>query len=250
MSQCPKCGASSAGKFCAQCGAPFPVRCAACGAVVGVGHRFCEECGTPVPSNLQPKSSQGSPAVNVGDIGLMRGTIDASTNTQNTTNIGSQTNISGPVHVQVSQGPREPTAGECLERGMRSLQQRQYPQAADAFTQVTQRDPHNADAFFYLALASLQGQRPKLVSLGTVRKVEGLLQTATSLHPDCGHAFLLWAIVKQDAYVMNSMYDRPPTVKDLIGCVRSVRPGPLEAILMHVPAPGNPVWDRARRLKQ
>lgn len=250
MNQCPQCGASSARKFCAQCGAPFPVRCAACGAVVGVGHRFCGECGAPIQSDPQHKPGQNSPTVSVGDIGLMRGTIDASTNIHNTTSIGSQTNISGPVNFQVSHGPREPTADDWFQRGMRSLQQRQYPQAVDAFTQVAQRDPHNADAFFYLALASLQGQRPKLVSLGTVRKVEGLLQTATSLHPDCGHAFLLWAIVKQDAYVMNGMSDRPPTVKDLVGRARPIKVNSLETILAHVPASGNPVWELARKMKQ
>lgn len=249
MAQCPKCGTPGTGRFCAQCGAPLPVRCAACGAIIAVGHRFCGECGTPVQSDAPSKPSQGSPAVSVGDIGLMRGTIDASTNIHNTTNIGSQTNISGPVHVQVSHGPRELTIKECYDRGMQFLQQRQYAQAADAFAQVTKRDPRNADALFYQALASLQGQRPKLVSLGIVRKIEGFLQSAIDLQPDCAHASLLWAIVKQDAYVMNGMYDRPPTIQDLVGRVRSIRFDHLEAILAHVPASGNQVWELARRMK-
>lgn len=188
--------------------------------------------------------------MNVGDIGVMRGTIDASTNVHNTTHIGSQTNISGPVHVEVSHGPREPTAEEWFARGVQSLQQRQYLQAVDAFAHATQRDPRHADAFFYQALAALQGQRPKLVSLATIRKVEGLLQTAATLRPDCAHASLLWAIVKQDAYVMNGMYDRPPTVKDLLGRVRSIAISPLEAILTHVPASGNSIWELARNMRR
>jgi len=180
----------------------------------------------------------------------MRGTIDASTNIRNTTNIGSQTNISGPVHVQVSHGPREPTAEEWLARGTQSLAQRQYSPAADAFAHAAQRDPGNADALFYQALASLQGQRPKLISLGTIRRVEALLQAATNLQPDSTHVALLWAILKQDAYVMNGMYDRPPTVNDLVGRVRSIKSNHLDAILAHVPASGNPVWEMARKMQR
>lgn len=250
MAQCPKCGASSNGKFCAQCGAPLPIRCISCGAVITCGHRFCGECGAPAPPDLQSKAGQGSPAVNIGDIGLMRGAIDTSTNIHNTTHIGSQTNISGPMHVQISHGPSVPTAEEWFGRGLQSLQQRQYAQAVDAFAHATQRVPNYTDAFFYQAVASLQGQRPKLVSLTAVRKVEGLLQTATVLQPDCAHASLLWAIVKQDAYVMNGMYDRPPTVKELLGRVHSIALNPLEAILTLVPARGNWVWELARKMRQ
>lgn len=243
MSQCPKCGALSAGKFCAQCGAPLPIRCAACGADVSVGHRFCADCGAPVQPDPQPRPGQSSPTVSVGDIGVMRGTIDASTNVHNTTNIGSQTNIAGPVHVQVSPGRREPTAEEVLGSGQRALQARLYAQAIQAFVQLIQMRPRMADAYYYLALATLQGERPRLVSLETIRVAEQHLRSAANADSDCAHALLLWAIVKEDAFVMNGMHDRPPTVTQLLERAGSVERRRVRELVSLMHAPGNKVWE-------
>ncbi len=247
MLKCPKCGYQGNSLFCPMCGSRMGRVCPKCGNVEESTHEFCSKCGTRLDQGDDGAAKEGGTSVSVGDIGVMRGTIDASTNVHTT--IGSQTNITGPVHVQISGEARETTAGEWLDRGMRFLQTRQYEQAVDAFVQTTQRDPDNADAFFYMALASLQGQRPKLVSLRTVHKVEGFLQTATGISSDCAHAFLLWAIVKYDAYVMNGMYDRPPTVNELVARAKSVSLPHLEAILKYVPAHGNPVWERAKAMQ-
>ncbi len=245
MTQCPKCGASSAGKFCAQCGAPLPARCTSCGAVIGSGHRFCGECGAPAPSDPLPRPGQGSPAVNVGDIGVMRGTIDASTNVHNTTNIGSQTNISGPVHVHKSVERSEPNAEDHFRAGLRALQARLYHQAEQAFKQALQLRPGLTDAYYYLALVTLQGERPRLVSLAAVRSAEGFLSSATNIDSRCAHAFLLWALVKEDAYVLNGMEDRPPTVAQLLSKVGSIDRQRVHEITNLIGAPGNRVWDWA-----
>src|SRR5229473_8513465 len=44
---CPKCGVEAVpGKrFCADCGAPLPIRCPKCGAEAQVGKSFCADCG-------------------------------------------------------------------------------------------------------------------------------------------------------------------------------------------------------------
>lgn len=178
----------------------------------------------------------------------MRGVIDNSTHT--TTTIGSQTNISGPVNIQMSQGRTEPSPEELLARARQELQTRQYTQMAETLKQVLQRTPSAVDPHFYLGLATFQGHRPKLASLATVRTAESYLRAAAELDRGCGHALLLWALVKEDAYVLNRMNDPEPKVPELLNRVRSVDRGHLAEIVAHVPAPGNRVWEWAgNRLK-
>ena len=47
--RCPRCGETTAGRYCAGCGAPLrDVRCMHCGNTLAPGARFCNDCGTPV----------------------------------------------------------------------------------------------------------------------------------------------------------------------------------------------------------
>jgi hypothetical protein len=154
------------------------------------------------------------------------------------------------VNVRVGGEARPPTSAELLAEGVNLLRCRQYVDACACFSKALQADPRNADAGFYLALATLQGQRPKLVSLAAVRKAESALQGVTQAHAGCGHALLLWAIVKYDAYVLNGMYERSPTIKELVGGVSTVGPAYLDAILAHMTATGNPLWERVRSMRQ
>lgn len=44
--RCPRCGESTAGRYCSGCGAPLrDVRCTHCGTVLAPGARFCNDCG-------------------------------------------------------------------------------------------------------------------------------------------------------------------------------------------------------------
>lgn len=45
---CPACGAASAGRFCAECGAAIEGACAACRSLLAPGARFCHRCGAAV----------------------------------------------------------------------------------------------------------------------------------------------------------------------------------------------------------
>jgi hypothetical protein len=50
-SPCPRCGESSAGRFCAGCGTPLrDVTCAGCGHPAAPGARVCSDCGAPLGS--------------------------------------------------------------------------------------------------------------------------------------------------------------------------------------------------------
>src|SRR5262245_8084316 len=49
VTRCPRCGESSAGRFCASCGAVLSsVNCSNCERPLAAGDRFCGNCGTPV----------------------------------------------------------------------------------------------------------------------------------------------------------------------------------------------------------
>jgi len=166
----------------------------------------------------------------------MKGTVDASTHTT----IGQQTNYHGPVHMNT--GPKEPDADEWLARGKAALQSRLYPNAIEAFRQVAGLAPQQANAHYYLALSTLQGNRPRLVSLATIRNVESHLKNATQTDPACHHAFLLWAIVKEDYYVMNRIHETPPTVAQLLKSAGSIEKSYLSEIATHISASGNRIW--------
>lgn len=239
---CSRCGAQANGKFCASCGAQLQQQCAACGALLAANDKFCGECGAPAPSPAS--GGQKASSVTIGDIGVMRGTIDQSTHTH--TAIGAQTNVTGDLHVQVT-GKREPTYGELMAQGRQSLSARLYPQARDAFSQAAKLDSQKADAYFYLALATLQGKRPKLVNLATARAVEQMLQAAVSCDHACSHAYLLWALVKEDAYALNGIAQRAPTAKELLAHARSVEISKVIDITDHLQAPGNQIWEGIRR---
>lgn len=65
--RCPRCGETSAGKYCSGCGAPLrDVRCGHCGSVLPSGARFCNDCGTPAAAASSGMTSSR------GDGGLVR----------------------------------------------------------------------------------------------------------------------------------------------------------------------------------
>ena len=54
--QCPDCSAANphGKRFCANCGAPLPLRCHACGAETSPGARFCGDCGASLNTAVSP----------------------------------------------------------------------------------------------------------------------------------------------------------------------------------------------------
>lgn len=239
---CPRCGVQANGRFCASCGARLQQPCAQCGAPLQPDDRFCGECGTQVavPQDSSSAGNSRSSSVTIGDIGVMRGTIDQSTHAHTT--IGSQMNVTGDLHLQVS-SESEPTYEELMAQGRRSLVSRMYPQAKDSFAHAAQIDPMRAEPLFFLALATLEGNRPKLVGLSTIRKIEKTLEGAIAVDHSCIHAYLLLAIVKEDAYSLNGMSQKSPTSRELLVNVSHPDRQKVNEIAAHVRAPGNSIWE-------
>jgi tetratricopeptide (TPR) repeat protein len=144
----------------------------------------------------------------------------------------------------VIQSTPKPSISDLLERALQLLKAHAYEQAISVLNEAIIIDPSIPDVYYCLALASLKGKRPKLMSLSTVRTIEKHLQTATELDPNCGgHVYLLWALVKYDYYVLNCMFDRPPRIPQLLAHSRSVSRDRLSQILAHVHLPGNEIWE-------
>lgn len=131
--------------------------------------------------------------------------------------------------------------------GIKYLRQRSYEQAAKFLRASLERVTGDAGLHYYLALAMCGNRRPKLLSLSTVQAIEKHLRTATEIDPSCGHAYLLWAIVKYDYYVLNGMFDRPPKIPQLLARVRAMDRGRLREMLLHIHLPGNIIWEEAVR---
>jgi len=150
------------------------------------------------------------------------------------------------VYVQAGIPPSEALQDEAAyyySLGIKYLQQHSYKQAIKSLSTALEKAAGTADLHYYLALAMSGDQRPKLLALSTVRAIEKHLHTATEIDPTCGHAYLLWALVKYDYYVLNGMFDRSPRIPQLLACARMVERDRLREVLSHVRMPGNKIWE-------
>ena len=154
--------------------------------------------------------------------------------------------VGDEVHIQTSLSPSKMLKNEAEYYrllGIKFLTHRLYEQALKCIKIAFERGEESADLHYYFALAMTARRRPKLSALSTVRTIENHLRMATELEPRCKHAYLLWAIVKYDYYVLNCLTDRPPTVQQLLERVGSVNPKYVEEILYHTYMPGNRIWE-------
>jgi len=134
-----------------------------------------------------------------------------------------------------------PTETDLLEKGKSLLKVKSYSQAIKIFEQCLEIKSDAPETYYYLAIALLRGNRPKLINLSTIRAIENNLKTAIQLEPKLGGAYVLWASIKYDFYVLNGMYDHPPSYQDLLRQNWSLKQLHVQEILTHVNAEGNPV---------
>lgn len=130
--------------------------------------------------------------------------------------------------------PPTSTEADLLEKSKKLLGIKSYEQATKILEQCIEIKPDNPETYYYLAIALLRGNNPKLLGLSTIRKIEKYLQTAIQIEPKLGGAYVLWAIVKYDFYVLNGMYDRPPTYQDLLKNNWSLSQKHAQEIIAHV----------------
>lgn len=151
------------------------------------------------------------------------------------------------VYVQAGLSPSEALQDEAAyyySLGVKYLEQRSYEQAINSLRAALEKAPATADLYYRLALAMSGRKRPRLWALSTVRAIEKHLRAAAELDSSCGHVYLLWALIKYDYYKLNGMFDRPPTVQQLLAQARSVDKEHLRELLSHTCLPGNEIWER------
>lgn len=235
MRQCPQCNYQDDGAvFCPQCGSRMLECCPRCGRAIPGGSTQCPFCigsgGLGVPGA----------GLNLGDIGMVKGSI----NVTNSTSIGTQNNYQGPVSIHVDNTSRALTAGECLANGQNALQTCQYPMAVEHFQRSLVLDGGSPLVYYYLALAALHGCRPRLLKLVEIQKIQSHLRTALQMDANCAPARYLWAIIIEDYYVLNRMYFPPntPQPEDIIRPVRSIPSVHAREMIHHISAPDNQIW--------
>jgi tetratricopeptide (TPR) repeat protein len=122
--------------------------------------------------------------------------------------------VNNQVNISIEQQSQD--AKKMLENGVQLVRVGAYKQAINILTDVIKITPLVPTAYYYLALALLEGKRPKVSIRPTIESIERNLETACQLNSDQAHYYYLWALVKYDFYFLNGFMIRPPSIKDLL----------------------------------
>ena len=76
--------------------------------------------------------------------------------------------------------------------------------------------PEAASGYYYKAIGSLRGRRPRVATLNAIRAAEQLLLTAITLEPENGRHDIVLAAVRHDYYIMNGLRVPNPSPGDLV----------------------------------
>jgi len=145
----------------------------------------------------------------------------------------------------------EPSVEELEKRGMELFRVREYKLAIDTFVKILPQKPQLLDLNYYIALALIYGQRPKLLTFAEIQDIQRRLRNATELNRECSHGLILWAIVNEDYFTMRHIYETSPTTDDLIERINSSKPVKalhVNEMATHIHAPKNRIWELLRKL--
>jgi tetratricopeptide (TPR) repeat protein len=144
--------------------------------------------------------------------------------------------------IEININAPKTTGLELLEKGKKLLSTKSYVQAIKTLEQSLEQNSEIAEVHYYLSIALLRGNRPKLLDISTIRKIENHLQNAIRIQPQQGRAYVLWALIKYDFYVLNGMFDRPPSYQDLLNQNWSLSHSQAYEILNIANMDGNLAW--------
>jgi|GEM_PF-471414 len=149
--------------------------------------------------------------------------------------------IGDVVHQSVS-----PSGEELLSRGVQLLNQRAYSEAESVLKDAIKADPSILDAYYYLAIALLSGEKPRKIDGLKIKEIEEKLNSATLKNPNSSECYTLWAIIKHGYYVMNGLIEKPPTSAQLFNQSESIQAKHAWEILNHLNDPENIYWKSLR----
>lgn len=131
-------------------------------------------------------------------------------------------------------------------RAGEALGARNYAAALAGFRVVCARRPEYADAWYYVALAALEGRRPRAHTTTYTEEVDRLLEHASSLPSTGPHVLALRALIREDHHQSRGITSAP-TAADLCPPASSVPLHHAAEICRHVPAPETFIWQELHR---
>lgn len=135
-----------------------------------------------------------------------------------------------------------PTGADLLSKGLQLLSSRDYRNATDVLRDAVKADPLLSDAYYYCAISSLGGKKPRKLDIWKVQDIEEKLNAAISIDSKASRYYALFAIVKHGYYVMNSLIESSPTSVQLFKQSESIKPEQAREIFYHLHDPSNPYW--------
>lgn len=133
------------------------------------------------------------------------------------------------------------TADPVFRGGLEALAAGNYPAALAGFRAACARWPAAPDAWYYVALSALSGQRPRAHPTAYVAEIDRLLAHAASLANRGPHVLALWALVREDHHRSRGVRARPSDA-ELRAEITEVSAGHAREICRHVPAPETTTW--------
>ena len=121
--------------------------------------------------------------------------------------------------------------------GLCYLQLKLFPLAIKCLERSVELMPDVPDVYYYLAIAYLKGRRPRMLTLGEIRRIEELVNTATQLDDTRAKYDILSAMLKFDYYRVNGLRIPPPTDDDLLEQAKQkpADAGEINLLIQYVP---------------
>jgi tetratricopeptide (TPR) repeat protein len=133
--------------------------------------------------------------------------------------------------------------------GLSYLDLRLYDPALRYLKAALGKGINEANLLYYIAIATLGGRRPRVLSLSQIRETESYLDAAVRLDPSRSHYFYLWALLKYDYYLTNGLCSGPPTLEELLEAMSRIELDDTEIsqLRKHVPVPSDKLLQSALR---
>jgi tetratricopeptide (TPR) repeat protein len=119
------------------------------------------------------------------------------------------------------QGIQSPDPNVLLNHGIQLLEAKSYQQSIYFLREVIRVNPSLATAYYYLALALLNGKRPKIIQQRSqFQEIDQLLCTATVMGDFDGTVQWFRVLLRRDYYGGNRMSCPPPSVSEIISSIK------------------------------
>lgn len=153
-------------------------------------------------------------------------------------------NQPGTVNIIQGQDIRKSDPRVLIKQAIKLLDIKAYQQSIDLLNTVIETDSSIAEAYYYLALANLRGQRPKFLKCSEIDLIDQLLYTAIIMGDTDETIQWFRALLRDDYYGGNHMNCPPPSVEDIISSIHpeATDINRLRSLLKKIPMPDNQLY--------